>query len=113
MCIRVFHKLDDISNKNAFQWDAYRPLFTVRGVSVLGSIYPGGGVVSVQAGSLSRVVSVQGGSLSGRPLGGQTDACENITWPQTSFAGGNNAKNWHQRLYYMKTKIPVTKCYPQ
>ena len=29
------------------------------------------------------------GSLSERPLCGQTDACENITLPQTSFAGGN------------------------
>ena len=31
-----------------------------------------------------------GGSMLGRPPspGGQTDACENITLPQTSFVGG-------------------------
>ena len=35
---------------------------------------------------------VHGGSLSGRPPPpcGQTDACENITLPQTSFVGGKN-----------------------
>ena len=62
-CIRVFHKLDDIGNKNAFQWDAYRPLFTVRGGLCLRRSRSGG--VSVKVESLSRWVSVQAGSLSG------------------------------------------------
>ena len=34
-----------------------------------------------------------GGCLSHPPFCGQTDACENITLPQTSFAGGNEAKH--------------------
>ena len=32
----------DFNNKNAFQWDAYRSLFIVQGVSVQGVLYPGG-----------------------------------------------------------------------
>ena len=64
-------------NKNAFQWDAYRPPFTV-------------GRFSVQGESLSRGISVTS------PCG-QTDACENITLPQTSFEGGNN--QWQKQNF--------------
>ena len=51
---------------------AARPLLYVEG-----GVCPGGGV---------------GGSLSGRTPSpcGQTDTCEIITLPQTSFAGDNN-----------------------
>ena len=49
----------------------------------------GGEQVSVQGVSPGRV-SVRGVCVKETPLRGQTDACENITFPQTSFAGGNN-----------------------
>ena len=67
-------------NKNAFQWDAYRPLFTVGGFSVQGE-------------SLSRGVSVREATS---PCG-QTNACESITLPQTSFEGGNN--QWRKQNF--------------
>ena len=109
-----------ILNKNAFQLDAYCPLFTVQGE---GSLCPGRGV-SVQGGGLCSVglcpggslswlvsvqgVSVQGGSLSGGlysrgsvhggfcqgdplpPVNRMTHRCKNIALPQTSFAGFKN-----------------------
>ena len=51
----------------------------------------GGSSVSVQGGLCQGGVSVQGGLFQGDPLSpcGQTDTRENITLPQTSFAGGN------------------------
>ena len=76
-------------------------------VSVQGDLCPRGGLcpggVSVQGGlcpgrSLSKVGLCPGGgsshggggSVQGDPFPhGQTDACENIGLPQTSFAGGN------------------------
>ena len=79
-------------NKNPFQKDAYRPLFTIQGERGLcpgGSLSPGGEKVSVW-GSLSRGVFVQGVSVRETPHG-QTDTCEIITLPQTSFAGANKA----------------------
>ena len=51
-----------------------------------------------------------------------TDTCENINLPQTLFLGDKNisltfaymlleffrnAQEWHQRLYYMKTKKKI------
>ena len=49
--------------------------------------------VSLSGGPLYREVSVQGHPPGHRPPAprGQTDACENITLPQTSFAGGNKS----------------------
>ena len=55
------------SNKNAFQKDAYRPLFTVLGVLPVQRLPPGQ-----------------------RPPCGQTNVSGNITLPQTLFAGSNN-----------------------
>ena len=71
-----------------------------RGVSLAGGL-PGRGV-SLAGGlpggvSLAGVGGLPGVSLAGRsswqtpPVNRMTDACENITLPQTPFAGGNNA----------------------
>ena len=83
-----------------------------KGVSLEGGL-PGGGSpwrgvslegVSLERGSPWRGFSLEGVSLEGVSLEGgypsmhwgrppvnrMTDACENITLPQTSFAGGNN-----------------------
>ena len=59
-------------------------------VSVQGALCPGG---SLSGGSVSRWVSVQGGLCQGDcpPVNRMTDACENITLAQTSFAGGNES----------------------
>ena len=58
--------------KNAFQYDAYRPLLTVRGC-----LCPG--------------VSIQGVSV--------TDRCKNITLPQTLFTGGKNVAHKCQTAF--------------
>ena len=58
-------------------------------------------------GSLSRGVSVQGVSVSVKETPspcGQTDACENITLPNTSFAGGNK---WTRQIYEFLMPIIV------
>ena len=73
---------DTDANKNAFQWDAHRPLFPIGegvGVYFQGGLCLGGGFLC------------PGGLCHGDPLPPcrQTDICENITLPQTSFAGGN------------------------
>ena len=76
--------------QNAFQLDTYCPLFTVQeglcpgGLCSWGFLSSGGLCPGRSGGSLSR------GSLSGRPHHpcGQADSCENITLPQTLFAGG-------------------------
>ena len=87
--------------KNAFQQDAYRPLFTVRGLCA-GGLCPEEGLCP--EGCLSRGVSVQrspshsGGSMSGdsetpdrdAPVNRITGRCKNITLPETSFADGKN-----------------------
>ena len=63
---------------------------SLEGVSLAGGCLPGRGVVSLAGG-----VSLAGVSLAGDPpwqtplFNRMTDACENITLPQTSFAGGN------------------------
>ena len=73
---------------------------SVRGISVQWGLCPGGSLssgvsvrgISVQWGLCQGEVPVQGGvSVQGDPSPcGQTDACENITLPQSSFAGGKN-----------------------
>ena len=107
-------------NKNAFQWDVYRPLVALisqhallRGVYLLGCVPgPGGctclggvsgprGVYLVLAGCTCPEGCTWSGGVPG-PGGGvpaqvlpsvnrMTDRCKNITLPQTSFAGGNNS----------------------
>ena len=65
-----------------------------RGVSVEGGLCPRGlcqGAFCLGGLCLGSGVLCSGGSLSEKPdPPGQTDTCENITLPQTSFAGGNN-----------------------
>ena len=70
-------------------------LYCTGGSLSRGSLFMG---VSIQWESLSREVSggsLSRGSLSGRPHHpcGQADSCENITLPQTLFAGGKKIVN--------------------
>ena len=63
-----------------------------QGVSLVGGL-PGGGLPGGGKGSPWQGVSLAGGvSLADPPVNRMTDACENITLPQTSFAGGNKPK---------------------
>ena len=75
-------------NKNAFQQDAYRSLFTVRGWGSLSRR-------SLCLGGLGGGLCPGEGSLSEYPppMNGMTHRCKNITLPQTSFAAGKNSSN--------------------
>ena len=66
-------------NKKAFQQDAYRP-FVVRG-GVPEGAFVSGGVCAHPLDPEADTPPLQ--------TEGITDACENISLPQTSFAGGN------------------------
>ena len=86
------------------------------GISVQGGLCPAGSLSRGSlsgGGSLSRGLSVQGVSIQGglcpgesvsrETPRGQTGACENITLPQTSFAGGNKATVL--KVYEQKVKF--------
>ena len=63
-----------------------------------GCTCPGGGVVPAWGVVPARGGTCPGGTCPGTPpVDRMTDRCKNITLPQISFAGGNNAKivqNW-------------------
>ena len=70
-----------------------------KGVSLVGG--PLGRGVFLVGGLPGRGVSLAGEvSLADLPVNRMTDACENITLPQTSFAGGNEAvkKSVHYKM---------------
>ena len=75
------------SNKNAFQWDAYRPLFdripacTVQGVSAQGGVCLGG---CLPGGCLPMGVSAQGEGVST-----QGGVCLGGCLPRGCLAGGS------------------------
>ena len=83
--------LNTQNNKIAFQWDAYRPLIDRISQHALpgGSALLEGGGVSLPGG-----ICLAGGGYPSTPLWTEflTHATENITLPQTSFAGGYNTK---------------------
>ena len=118
MVNRVFemHKVDHFNikslhgvyskHKNAFQWDAYRPLVDrIPACIVQGELHlPRGrctclGGVPAGVYLLGRVCQgcVSQHAMGQTPPCGQTDTCENITF-ETSFAGGNkfNQKSYLQ-----------------
>ena len=72
------HSIENCSNNNAFQFNAYRPLVTIWH----GGLCPGGG-------SLSRERIL--------PMDRRTNASKNVTLPQTSFAGGKNYRKLSDR----------------
>ena len=66
-----------------------RLLTVFRSIPCISGVLPPGGFA--YGGSASRVGSAYGGGgwADPLPVDKMTDACENITLPQTSFAGGN------------------------
>ena len=87
--------------KNAFKQDAYRPLFTVRGLCPRG-LSPGKGLCPegcLSRGCLSRGLCLFLGGLClgilrppdrDAPVNRITGRCKNITLPETSFTDGKN-----------------------
>ena len=70
-------------------------MYTGRALTDGGCLPPGGGGVCLQGGSASRGVSVSGGgSALGKAdppiVDRMTDACENITFPHTTYAVGKH-----------------------
>ena len=53
-----------------------------------------GGRVCVAGWHAGQGVCVAGGMQARPPVDRMTDACKNITLPQTSFAGGRNERIW-------------------
>ena len=74
-------------NKNAFQYDAYRPL--VARISQH-ALLRGGGVPGSEGCTWSPL---------GRDVNRMTDRCKNIILPQNSFAGGNNVNTTQHHCF--------------
>ena len=79
-----------LDNKNAFLYDVYRPLFTIRGVFARGSLSWRGGSLSRRGGSLSKGVSVQRGLCWGNCLWGSLSRfglCRQVFVQEVSVQG--------------------------
>ena len=87
-----------------------------RGVSAPGGSAPGGclllGGVSASGGCLLGGVCSRGGQVrhSSPPVDRMTHASENITLPQTSFAGSNNNADRHFSSFLVYCAIYVLSC---
>ena len=136
MIITATTKRIFISNKNAFQWDVYHPQqwpslpggrCLLPGVVSQQTPPPCGqthACKNITFATLLRTVTRMhssrvrtarslpyGGGCQGNPLPLWTEwqtKCKNITFPQTSFAGGNKLEKWRKGKWFPVAGIMVT-----